>query len=60
MALEFNLNSQNRLTCLDFNAIFEFLGQLTIRCILFFKKVLTILRKSAKHVNFWLGVQFPL
>ena len=28
--------------------------------LLFFKKVLTILRQSAKHANFWLRVQFLL
>ena len=28
--------------------------------VIFFKKVLVILRQSTKHVNFWLGVQFPL
>ena len=28
--------------------------------ILLFRKMLTILRQSKKHANFWLGVQFPL
>ena len=32
------------LAYLNFNAIFEFLGQCIIRCILFFKRVLMILR----------------
>ena len=40
----------------------EYLGQFTILKMhtLFFKKVLVILRKSIKHANFWIGVQFPL
>ena len=36
---------KNRLAYLNFDAIFEFLGQFTIRCIyFFFKKMLIILR----------------
>ena len=45
---------------LNFDTIFEFLGQFTIRCISFFKKVLIILRQSTKHTNFWLEMQYSL
>ena len=46
---------------LSFNFIFDFLGHFSIRCIYYFsKKVLIILRWNTKHVNYWLGVQFPL
>ena len=46
---------------LSFNFIFDFLGHFSIRCIYYFsKKVLIILRRNTKHVEYWLGVQFPL
>ena len=46
---------------LSFNLIFDFLGHFSIRCIYYFsKKVLIILRWNTKHVEYWLGVQFPL
>ena len=46
---------------LSFNFIFDFLGHFSIRCIYYFsKKVLIILRWNTKHVEYWLGVHFPL
>ena len=46
---------------LNFNTIFEFLGQFYCKIyISFFKKVLIILRWRTKHANFWLGVQWSL
>ena len=40
------------LAYLNFDAVFEFLGQFTIRCILIFKKVLINLRLDTKKCQF--------
>ena len=45
---------------LNFDAIFEFLGQFTIRCIHYFsKKVLILFRWNTKHANFGVGGAVP-
>ena len=55
MALEFYYAEQ------FFDAIFEFLGQFTIRCIYYFsKKCWQFWGRVQKQANFWLGVQLPL
>ena len=44
----------------NFNVIFEFLGQITLRCIHeYFQIVLITLRKHTKHADFKLRVQYP-
>ena len=44
-----------------FNAIFEFLGQFFIRCILYFSQSCWLFQDRAlNHANFWYEVQYPL
>ena len=51
---------KNCLAYLNSNAIVEFLGQFTIRCIYHFsKRCWIILRQSTKHAKFGFGVPFP-
>ena len=48
------------LAYLSFDAIFEALGKFSIRCILCFKRMLILLRKSTKHAIFEVEVQQSL
>ena len=59
--LFWSITWHNRLAYLEFNAVFEFLWQFTIRCVYYFSKRCWQFWDRAQNVlSFGFGVQFPL